>query len=388
MALPHNSAVAQTVRTVSAVNGIQAAIAASSPGDILVLGGGTYDPFVLDRGLVIRGNGATIGGGPGASLSAVTVAVPPGQIAHLDNLRFTYGYSPFGPLGCPVTVSGAVRIDRCTMVTRNGSPALAANSAQLTIVASSLTCGGTTGSGIALQATDSHIELRDSTVTGSPAGCHPVGCMVWSFPATPAAQLDQSSLHAERSRFDGGSQPSTTFRSDGASGIEATNSALWLADCVVTGGSSAAGNGATALQNTGSITAELRQTQLVAGSPGGQPSSGPLDPSAPLLLLELQPVWTRGQNSTLTMRGTPGNLFGLFLTPSIDSVSTAGIVEPVLATGAVALAVGTLDGSGNATVVLPVPAVTSLLHTPVWCQAASGIGLPLRASTMAGGLVR
>ncbi|MFY9343573.1 MAG: hypothetical protein WAT39_13845 [Planctomycetota bacterium] len=385
------AATAQTVWNVTAPNGIPAAIAAASPGDVIVLTNGVYyDPFYLNRGLTIRGNGAVIGSGPGSPGGAVTVAIPPGQIAHLDEIQFTYGYSPFGTSGCPVGVSGVVRIDRCAFLTRNYVTAFTASNAQVTMVASTITSGGTTSSGFALEAhNNSRLVLRDCTVTGSDAGCHAVGCFVGTFPAVTAAVLTNSSLHAERTSFSGGHHLNMAFPGDGGSGIDATNCLLWLADCTVTGGSSAAGLGATALQQAGTTAADLRQTQLVAGTPGGLPSTGPVNPAAPLLRLLLQPVWTRGQGSALTLRGDPNAPFGLFLTPATSHVTIPGaVVEPVLAGGAVALAAGLLDPAGDAAFTILVPNVASLLHAPVWCQAVSGMAFPLRASTIAGGLIR
>ncbi|MFY9343574.1 MAG: hypothetical protein WAT39_13850 [Planctomycetota bacterium] len=378
---------AQTVWTVNPGNPIQPAIQAASPGDVVVLTYGFYDPFYLDRGLTIRGNGAMVGSQV-PPWGSVTVAIPPGQVAHLDAINFFQGVSPGSAIGCPVALGGNVRVDRCTFLSRTWAPALSIGNAQVVIGGSSVIAGVWTGSGVALQAFGSQITLRDSSVTGAWAGCHPSGC--WTqFAATNAAVFQNCTVHAERTTFLGGSHMIAPLTGDGAAAIDDTGGILWLADCTVTGGSSAAGNGATALVHAGTTPVELRSTQLIAGTPGGGTSTGALNPTAPLLRLQLQPVWTRGMTSTLTLRGDPNALHALFLTPAATAASVPSVVvEPAWTAGAVALAAGMLDAAGDAVYIVPVPNVASLLHAPVWCQAASGAVFPLRASTIAGGVVR
>lgn len=389
LATAGSRAPAQTVWTVTAWNGIPSAIAAASPGDVLLLvGGTTYEPFLLDRGLSIRGNGATIGGGPSSPSGAVVVDIPAGQVAHLDDIRFTYGYSPFGSLGCPVSVRGNVRIERCSFLSRNSATALTATAADLWIAASSITSGGTTSSGLAFSATDSRVTLRDCTVTGSNAGCHPSAGCSWSFAAQPAVVLGNGSLHAERTTLLGGNHTTTGFAGDGAAALQNAGGSLWLGDCMLVGGSSVAGAGATALVHNAAGAAALRQTQLVGGLPGGSGALGPIDPNAPLVRLELQPVWTRGATSTLTGRGDANAPFGLWIAPDLAPATIPLVVEPVWALTGANLTVAVLDAAGATTWSFAVPNLPALLHLPVWCQAVAGTSLPLRASSLAGGLVR
>lgn len=378
---------AQTVWTVTSPSGIQAAIYAASPGDILVLTGGlTYDVFQLDRGLTIRGNGATVGGAP----QGVNVYPPPGQVAHLDSLNFTGGPGPWGSIGCPVIINREVRIDRCAFLSRTSTPALTVGGAQAVIVNSSITASGLVGSAVALECSQALVMLRDCTVTGSNASCHPFFGCGSAFPATDAARFLFCAVHAERTTFLGGSHATPTgFPAIGAAGIRDTVGTLWLADCTITGGSSISGGiGGTALLHTGPTAVDLRACQLIAGTPGGGTSTGPQNPTAPLLRLQLQPVWTRGQVTTLTLHGDPNTLHALFLTPAPVAFATPLVVEAVWATGATALAAGLLDSAGDAVHAYAVPNSAALEHAPVWCQGVSGSTFPLRASTLAGGVVR
>ena len=128
---------------------------------------------------------------------------------------------------------------------------------------------------------------------------------------------------------------------------------------------------------------------LLGGQPGGAPSSGSVNPNAPLVRLALAPAWARGATSTLTCSGDPNTLFGLALAPDVQpSTVPTIVVEPIwFASGAV-FAAGLLDPAGSATLTVAVPNTPSLQHLTVWCQAVSGNALPLRASTIAGGVIR
>jgi hypothetical protein len=56
--------------------------------------------------------------------------------------------------------------------------------------------------------------------------------------------------------------------------------------------------------------------------------------------------------------------------------------------GGVPITFGLLDSAGQGSFAVAVPAVASLEHATVWCQAHGGLQLPLRASTIAGGVIR
>ncbi|MFY9344033.1 MAG: right-handed parallel beta-helix repeat-containing protein [Planctomycetota bacterium] len=383
----------QTVWNVPAFASIQAAIAAASPGDILVLtnAGGypDYVGFVLDKGLTIRGNGARIGGDPSGSIpsSTITINVPAGQVAHLERLECTYSYSPIGSVGGAKVVvqGGTVRFEQCTILRQNYEDAMTISDANVTVVDSSIHHIGSLGAARGLVATNSNVTLRGCSVRGSDDACHPwYGCGVGWSEAESAAEITSSMLHAEGTTFRGGNHVNAAVAGNGGAALVATGSRVWLAGCQLIGGAL----GATALVNNGPSTVELRQTSLQGGSPSGVPSTGPVDPTAPLLRLELAPPWQRGVTTTLTCRGDANAVFGLCLAPDVTPTTLAFLVEPVWALTGTAIQVGVLDVAGLATFPVAVPNVASLQHRTVWCQAASGLVFPLRASTIAGGVIR
>lgn len=379
---------AQTVWNVPPPD-IQSVINQASPGDVLVLTAGgaagqQYSAFNLNKGLTILGNGCTVGYWLGSPVpqGSMVVNVPAGQVAHLVGLDYTESYTPFGSAGNPFRIQGgSVRIENCTLSCGWSAPALDVVNADVVVVRSTITGFARYGGPNGLRVSNGSVTLRDCTVTGSNAGYAPYpGCTTCFFPAAAAAVVTNATLHAERTTFTGGSYATA------ANGIEVVSGSVWLAGCTVTGGSGAVGG--TALLVSGSTPVELKQTQLVPGSPGGGASSGPVTAGAPLLTAALAPRWTRGAISTLTISGSPNALHGVFLTPAIVPVTLPIAVEPVWDSGAIAVYVGLLDALGVASYPIAVPNVVALRYAPVWCQAVSGSTLPLRASTLAGGIVQ
>lgn len=388
---------AQTYWRVLSRTGIQDAITAASPGDVILLvnnPGSSLSPeytgFTLDKGLTIRGDGASIGMSaqmPGTL--GITVAVPPGQVAHLENLDCTYSYTPYGSVGTAISVqTGTVRIEQCTLLCSGGVPALSIANADVAVVRSTIT--GTSQfftSAEGVSATNSIVTFADCVITGANSLCTPYsGCAVGT-PAKPAVVATGSSLHAERTTFVGGNH-AAAFAGNGANAIEATNCSLWLAQCSLTGGSSTNGTGGTALANIGSVLAQLQGTTLLAGMPGGSAGSGPIDPSAELVRLELVPPFQRGATSTLTVRGMGNAPWGIWL--ALDSAGSFVTVveEPVWVVLGAPIDGGWLDAAGTANFAVAVPSVPALAHRTVWFQALSGSHLPLHATTIAGGVIR
>lgn len=381
---------AQTVWNVTAPNGIQAVIAAASPGDVIVLtsvgGFPDYHPFNLNKGVTIRGNGARIGNAPGAAQDWLDVQVPAGQVAHVEQVDTSYSYAgPLGSTGCTVYVhGGSVRFEQCTL--RATRPLQALNS---TVVVSGGTVTGI-GNGSnypAIEATDSHVTLRDCAVVGAPPTCSFPACTT-HYAAQPALAAFHSTIHAERVQFTGGAHNVTSFAGNGAPAAEVIASTVRLADCTLTGGASNSGTGGAGLMNSNPIAAELRNTALVGGTPGGLASLGPINPNAPLLRLALAPAWLRGATSVLTCSGDANTLFALALAPDVTPANVPVVVEPVWFVTGAAVVAGVLDPAGTAILPIAVPNVPSLQHLTVWCQAVSGNALPLRASTLAGGAVQ
>jgi hypothetical protein len=63
------------------------------------------------------------------------------------------------------------------------------------------------------------------------------------------------------------------------------------------------------------------------------------------------------------------------------------VVEPLWLLTGQPVALLALDAAGTASLAVPVPNQPTLRHLPVWCQAVPGVAFPLRASTLAGGVI-
>lgn len=385
---------AQTVWNVPAPDGMQATINAASPGDILVLTNTPgsflrdYEPFTLDKGLTIRGNGASIGTQAFSTVYQVTIDIPPGQVAHIEQIETAMPTSPsFAASSARVVVQGGtVRFENCQLA--HVDTPLTISNAEVTFAGGWAESSGTVfigpggfgASGHGIVATQSRLTLRDCAVRGAAASN-------WPTPARAGLVMSASLLLAERVSITGGGNFNPGLVSPGANGIEASGSTMWLADSGVLGGTSATGAPGTALVNTNGPTAALCQTILTPGA-GGQPSIGPIDPNAPLLRLALSAGWQRGATSTLQLRGQPGAFFALGLAPDVVSTLLPQVVEPLWAIQGVPIALGVLDANGTSARPVAVPTVASLQHATVWCQALGGLQEPWRATTIAGGVIR
>jgi hypothetical protein len=405
---------AQTTRIVTQPNGVQAAIQASAPGDIILLpntgGAPDYLPFTVDKGITIRGDGCRIGHAlPGIATAsdALVVNVPGGQRAHLDGLDLSVSYSAIlGNTGLGLVVGGgSVTLQRCTIRRRVGDAIQVAAGTLLcqscTIESACLTnLGGLTAAaalagGNGIVGNGANVCLRDCTVRGSDLSVFwtfGAGGQQFSFwPAGSGVVINDGTLHAERTFFFGGRGtvgPASPQVHSGAPGLYALGAArVWLADGSATGGNSTNGaTGAAGFLNMSSIAADVQGMAFQGGSPSGWGSFGPVN-AAPLARLTVDPAWQRGVTSTLTVRGSALALFGFALaldpTPTLQPFA----IEPLWLLNNVWITGGLLDGAGAASVGVAVPNVPSLQHQVVWCQALSGTGLPLRATTPGGGLI-
>jgi hypothetical protein len=162
-----------------------------------------------------------------------------------------------------------------------------------------------------------------------------------------------------------------------------------FADCTLRGGDGHGGVGlvpaAPGAPAHASGAPHFRDTVLISGGPNNTTVT---TTTAPLVTLELTPVWTRGTSSTLRVEGMPGELHAVLVTPAVSAQTVPILVEPVYAVGAFAAFAGINDAAGLAFYPVAVPNVPALQHAPFWCQAVGGVTLPLRASVIAGGLVR
>lgn len=383
------SASAQTVWNVAPGPGplISNVLAVAAAGDVLVLGPGWYEPFALNRGVTIRGNGANIGYQSFSFFAPqVTIAVPANEVAHLEGVDFSVSNNPYTNVGCGVVVqSGSVRIENCSLA-RGGAAALSISNATAVVANSTISALGGMLHRPALEATNANVTLRDCTVAGADAALHVV--IGIALAPSDAIVVTSSSLHVERSSILGGDQVLPSLAAPGARGLVANQSSVWLADGNAAGGSSSNGVGGTAVVNLGTQPIATANLNLLGGLPGGAASTGPIVPAARLVRLGLSQPWTRGQVSLLTCGGVAGNVYGLRLAFDPTPTALPEVVEPVFANAGIWITAGLLGASGQGTFAVAVPNVASLQHAAVWCQAFSGSALPLHASTIAGGVVR
>ncbi|MBL8728162.1 MAG: hypothetical protein JNM25_07015 [Planctomycetes bacterium] len=393
---------AQTTWIVTQANGVQSAIQGAAPGDVLLLpntgGFPDYSPFTVDKGVTIRGNGCRIGwGAPGSSANVheLVVAVPAGQRAHLDGLDLTwsYHYAYQSSIGMRLVINGgSVTVQRCSITCHNGQ-AVTVQGANVVCQACTITAPGMPyAGGPGISAQTSYLELSDCQVVGSDMTNWLIGVHVFRWPAQAAVELMNSTLHAERTALFGGNYTPSPWGLPAAAGACGLNvagaSKTFLADGTITGGNSGPGVvGATALCNASADPVHLANVTLVAGAAGGLPSTGPVDPSAPLARLQVAPPLQRGVTSTFTCLGLPGDPFALVIAYDPAPVTHPYLVEPIWATNHGFVTGGLLDASGRATVAIPVPAQPSLQHQVFWFEAAAGTGLPMHATTLAGGAI-
>lgn len=359
-----STAWAQTVWNVTSPSGIHAGIAAASPGDILVVSSPTIEPFTLDKGLTIRGNNAIVANAPSQPIE-VTIDVPAGQVAHVENLRFIGGTIAGYNTGTPVeAVGGTVRFENCVIT------------------------AAATG---AVRVIDAEVALMRCTLRGRPGIGGPGGsmslqeCEVYGLghtglaPGGSTACSTGGDLHAEDTLFRGGDGTGSVLL--GGGGLW-TSGAAFLTDCVLESGAPGGWGTSPTIWNAGGTPVALRRCQLTGPAP-----SGPVHPNAPLVAFEVAPTWTRGASSTLSVLGDPNALYGVWLAIESAPITHPLVVEPIWMAAAPAFAAGVLDASGNGGLTVNVPSTPGLLHLVLMCQAVSGTQLPFRSSAIAGGVV-
>jgi hypothetical protein len=374
---------AQQVHLVSRWDGIDPAIAAAQPGDVIeLLPSVSYEPFTLNKGVTVRGRGAYVGYQPGFNNFVLTARVPPGQVGVLEGLDLSQSYSPYGSYGVSPTIDGgSVRLEGIDFGTTLGP--LLVRGGSVVVVDCSLTKANDTYEGPAVRVEGASVELRDCTFTGGPAACAAFGCFQQNF-ATPAVEVQDGTVRIERCALRGGDHSTTRFSGFGAPALRAIRSTVTVADASLQAGVDRGGVQAPALENAGPDTVELRATTLL----GGQPLTvGPVDPNAPLVRLARDTRWRRGQTSVLTVAGDAGAVFAVLLASSAAPTSSPLVGDPVWAMGGDTWFGGVLDSAGRASLQLAVPSAAGLEHVSAWLQAFSGLQLPLRASTLAGGIV-
>jgi hypothetical protein len=141
---------AQTTRVVpTQFASVNAAIAASAPGDIIELLPGIHPTFTLDKGLTIVGQSATIYGGFGVT------RIPAGQVARISGLATSLFHA---------IASFGMRIEDCTgAVHVSGYTSPAAGDSSLIIRSAHVTLQGSRfrGQGSPILITSSFVQISD-----------------------------------------------------------------------------------------------------------------------------------------------------------------------------------------------------------------------------------
>lgn len=389
-----SAAFAQTTHIVTTWGGIPAAIAAASPGDLILLPntgtpGTDYGPFTLDKPLSIVGNGCRIGSSQQqGGVGPVSVVLAAGERALLEGLDLTQGHSPFGNIGTQLQIQGGtVAVQRCA-IAYGVEHAVRVDQATVLFDTCTITAFGFLGAGAGIAAGISKLTVRDCVVTGADAAQSP--SPVPFQPAQPGALLwPGAAMHAERSTFRGGSHAQTIFAGDGAPGIQSELLASgWLADVTAIGGDSTQGSGGAGHANNGIIGWRSGQTTLVGGHPGGQPHTGQAPIQSTMARLAITPPLQRGAVSTFTVTAGPGHGYGVLFAFDSAPSPVLGIFEPTWLLASAALFGGALDASGQAVIPIAVPALPPGIEVQVWFQAISGPAwLQVHVSTLAGGRV-
>ncbi len=346
LALAVGTAAAQTVHQVG-IGGfmtIDAAIAAASPGDTILVAPGQHAPFTLQKGLTIRGFSSTqiITFGN----FHPTAHIPAGQKAHLAGLAFT-------SLFC----SGDVTIDSCSFST---IPRL-----------------------VLTQAT---VHLQRCTVLGTMLN------LGWS---TAPISLQDSELYATNSSFRG---IDGLFTGTGA--MTLVNSKLYGSQLTIESGTGPAADPALTADATSEV---VLCDSTILGPTGGCPliaSQGRLDrctlspacsplPTLPVLGISQQINPQIGQHLVVAFRSAPGDLIFVWAAFELAPQHVPFLQGPALLPLASAFPLTTLvaDANGNAGAHWPVPFNLSLQHHQVWLQGVQGTSLPLPASVAVGGLL-
>ncbi len=333
---------------------INAAIAAASPGDIVLVDPGTHAPFVLDKALTIRGT-------PGLSTNVITfgsvrsaVNLPAGQTAHFTHLQF----------GGLAVGSGQVTFDSCSFV--GAQPQLRIANSVVHLQSCTVQSNG------AIALADASLSLQQASMFAS--GCTILGADGSPFSApAPAISMTASQLFASNLTVRAGSGssavPVPAVVADAQSHLQLADSTLstTLAPCPIVGG-----NG------------RIDRCVLT-------PACSPL-PALPVLgatRLGSQPP-RLGMPFGAEFHAGPGDLVVTWAAFELSPTAHPLLSSPLLVPAGTAFPAGwfVANASGVATGLWQIPQDPALVHREVWIQGLSGLSLPVRASVAVGGLVR
>lgn len=389
---------AQTVLTVGpgGYAQIQTAINAASNGDVIVVQGGTYAPFVLAKDL-------TLLAAPGALVEVRqstpglgTTDLHPPTVAHLRGLHFRNTLSFFLSIQTRVT-GGTVHLADCVFESfaTQGQPALAIDHAAVVMQRCAAFGGGVTsvGSSIGSLGGDG-VHVTSGSLAASDC---------WFFGSNLTLEVSGTGGHGvvaaaafvqlANCRAFGGTNSAILPSYPSGNGVRVvSDSDVSLADCFIASGNAYGHAGAAALVNLGTVPVQLARTTLAPG-PGTPPAPASIGPvaNAPLCAIAPgTPPLQAGSAWPVGVRTTPATPVLLCWSPRLAVSSDPLIAERLwLSPASTAIAAsGLTDAAGALDWTFPMPASPALLYSPAFVQAFAASSLPLRASTAVGGVLQ
>jgi len=373
-------------------------IAQAAPGDTLLLGA-IHPLFSLQKGLTIR---------PASGRTTITllgfnfacqIQVPAGQQAHLMELDFdSTSYWAWNGMN-PVTAAGLVGFEDCTF---RASPS-SSGGAAVTVASGAVTFRGCSIEGVqrshGLIVQSGVCSLVDCTLSGSPG--LPAG-FTYHSPGY-AAWVSGGVLYASHSTFTPGASALTSASTPigPAPGLLVFAGRAVVANCTIRGGNYPLGaavmppyTGASAIDvRSGASASHARCTLLPgSGNPAGAPTIGNAVVDANLVGITSSGGLRLGTSWTVTATaGASGQLLGFAVWFDLAPTSLVPLVpEPAWGSPASALLVNlTVPGASVAVpYTVAIPNTSALVGTFLWTQAFQ-LELPrLRASAVAGGMLR
>jgi hypothetical protein len=322
---------------------VNAALAAASPGDTIVVLPGTYPWCSMNKGVTVRA--ATPGTVTiGQPLIGVIGTIPAGQTAHLVSLQ----------LGS-VQLGGRLTVDDCQL------------SGKLALTDGVAVIQGCTLQLPANQVGAATIEAQQTDLTA--VDCSVYGMTNAAFPPLwrPVIALVDSRLRGSRLLVQGA--PGITMPAISADAA----SSMWLSECTISAVGACAITGGTGRHDRCTLTPPC--SSIPNGFVLGAHRVAPLQNGAPFAV-------------EYTLQ--PGMAVGVFGASTFASQTYPELEQSLLLPVASAFPLAALvaDAQGRAGGTWAVPAGPQFVDRTLWLQGFSGFALPLQASPIVGGVVR
>jgi len=370
---------AQTTRTVGpagAFPDIQAAVAASTAGDVVLVSAGTYPPFTADRAITVRAEpqGAAV---HVARTGPVLFQMPSGGAgarALLSGIDFD------GDVLVGASVGGLVVFEDCVI---RGRMLIDRTDVALQFV--DVLGGGSDG--IAIQG--ANLSISQSSVSGGQTfGAAPAGIRAGS-----GAQIQISHCTIEG----GAAVFGTHSVLDAGVGMILRDSAqAWISDSTVTSFPLTANRTTEyAIDNGATHPVQVARTTL-RGGPTSRATVGALQPAALVTVAAPGSILAhsslrRGTSWTVSVTGSPGQFAVAHGTLALAAASSHPLLlQPewgFAAQSDVFAFVGLDAATGQGAFSVGIPNLPSLLDASFWVSAWSGPTLPVALSAPVGGLI-